>query len=363
MIEKVDTEFAERVIRCSMSQRSYIMSSRASVDRLSVGRPRHGSAPRALVDRLLLEWRAARRLAHRCRCVALALVIVGCAASPGGSSVASVPTAEPLSASDSVDSDLSNGQGIIVGYRAISPGDVWIEERRAQVQLKMHRGGPPWPEALEQRIDQRERVRITIVGVSEGVVTKKRVELLEQQRERRIGERVDRAPSPVLGKVYDIEYTSDQIRVSRVDNTPISAPEESTILVEYAGSGRRGGLGAILPKRPLRIGETLALSSEEAMAMFGQSGKHMQAQGMRLTLTSTDAQRATFAVAVRMTLTESGMTTTRDLHGTVTIERGTGWPTSVHVEGTIELTGQTHAPGTVEGEGTMSLDVSTHYAP
>jgi hypothetical protein len=250
----------------------------------------------------------------------------------------------------------------VVGFRAPAPGDVRVEERRAQMKLKMHRGGPPWPEKLDQGLDQQERVRITILAVAHGgVVTKKRIELLEQRRERRVGERIDRTPSPVLGKAYDLDYSGNEVLVSRADGTPVSAYEQATLLVEYAGGGRRNGLGAILPKRPLNVGETFELPPEGAIEMFGQPGKQAQAGALRLTLKAADTVHATFAVEVRLTLTESGMTTTRDLDGTVTLERATGWPTAVHIQGTLELTGQTQAPGTILGEGTMALDVVTQY--
>jgi predicted Ser/Thr protein kinase len=221
------------------------------------------------------------------------------------------------------------------------------------------------------RESQRERKRVEVLEVTDGVITRAQVtyEEIEETKTSR-GKPVPTEESPLLGKSYLLFRGEDGLLI--VENARGETPPDSEReAVERLNGdfGRPGSYFDLLPKSAVLPGSPIDISSgvlRDLMNLDSKSGTEVEILTAVMTLRETeiiDGQEAgRFDVQIEMEMYhEKGMVMKSDLEGELLLTLDTSRPLLFELSGPFTL-GSDHSAGSaptslveIEGDGEMKI--------
>jgi hypothetical protein len=279
--------------------------------------------------------------------VLLTLLAVGCGASPPAVPVSAAPAAPEA------DAPSEDPSGVVFGRSAPKVGTVFLTESQQTLRVELEQRQGKQKVQLVQASSQRTKTRITILAVSGTAVTREKVEYLEGRSEQRLGDRVQDVPSPLVGKTYVLEARQGSLRATGADGAPVSDYESERLAQNHPNLGRPSGFIAILPDRPLTVGERLTPDAGALADAFGKRG--VEVRDASLVLESAGEGVGQFAVSFVLIETRENTTTETTLGGSVMLQADTSWPLETKLRGPVRVTG----PDELSGAGEVSIEVHT----
>lgn len=240
----------------------------------------------------------------------------------------------------------------VVRHRAPAPGSAWTEEDRVETALLLELDGVARPHTRVRTI----RKRVEVFGATPRIVTRARVAYLEHVVvEHVVVEHLDlterRRASPLQGKAFLLDVTGGALTVTGPDGAPVAPEDEQAVRAAEKRFGRGDSLPMVLAQLEFRAGEAVEVPPALAARLFG--GEHDVTQ-LALTFVEHRADRAHFAMVLRMTDARAGTTTATTLAGTLEVETETAQLCEMRLAGTVHVTGATSAEGTVAMLGTRT---------
>jgi len=167
---------------------------------------------------------------------------------------------------------------------------------------------------------------------------------------------------PTDGKTYDLKSSSGTVSVSRAGEA-LAADEKSAVLSEYGYLGGEPPLLAAMQEAGWKSGADLKVSPAMVFALLGAipGVDHRKTQ---LTATYQGEQKdareqAKLELQVKAELASGETTFGLDMKGPATVDRATGFVTSVQLEGTLTPGGKMKVSGKmldVRGKGSIKFE-------
>jgi hypothetical protein len=173
--------------------------------------------------------------------------------------------------------------------------------------------------------------------------------------------------SPVAGKTYHVGAGAGEPRVTRPDGR--AAPEREAAIVARDAAGI-GALAAVLPDRPMREGESLAMDAAAARRLLGDLADTQDGgavESMTLTLRGAAAEGARFDVAIRFAglrlVDDRPLRTTAELKGEALVAPESGRLVRLTAEGTFRLAAPPDEEGLeITGAGSLRIERAVRAA-
>ena len=279
------------------------------------------------------------------------VIVLGCAAAPPAGSTPAAPSSpsDPESGAPAAE----DPGGAVFGRSAPKVGTVLVTETTQTLHVELTKRQGKQTVQIVQASTQHSKTRLTLLATSGAAVTREKVEYLEAASEQRIGDRVQQVPSPLVGKSYVLEARGESLHATGADGAPVSDYEAERLAQNHPNLGRPSGFVALLPDRPLAIGERIAPDPAALGEALGKRG--VQVREPSLVLESAGEGVGRFAVSFVLVEQRDGNTTETRLSGSVMLQADTCWPLEIDLRGPVRVTG----PDELAGSGTVTLEVHT----
>ncbi len=216
--------------------------------------------------------------------------------------------------------------------------------------------------------DEMER-DVTVVAVSEGVVSKVKLSYGKVARTRTFDGKSKPNPGPVEGRSYFVERKATKLAIDAVDGAPLTEPERTEIAMGMTSFGKPDLVAKSLASKPRRIGERLddvATAMKErydADKSEGQKpGDHSELTELVVTFARVerfdDGEVALLDVSSTMSGVRDGADGTQKTKGTNAFRIDGAHLVRTHVEGA-----STMKKGLLSGNGTMTIDFDGALVP
>ena len=224
--------------------------------------------------------------------------------------------------------------------RVPQPGHVSVVEKRGFSRVEMTQRDQQGLDTVVQTIRERIKLRSTVLAANDRAVWKKRVEYLEWEHERRMGNQVERIPNPLIGKTYVVQFEGGAFRATNPAGDAVSEYEQERLQQDHPQLGKPSHFAALLPDRPIAVGARLEPEAARLAEAFGQRG--VEVRDVLFTLTDS--------------LSEARMV------GTAVLEAATCWPVEVSLSGQVKIEGRPPNPTELRGTGEVKLQVVSSYS-
>ena len=297
------------------------------------------------------------------------LLPFGCAGSHPRASNASQPTSatEPVGdggeGTQSTGTDSGHAAGTLFEVRVPPKGSVREDETEQSMHLELVHGQGQRKRALVQETLQRAKTRTTVLAATDDAITQKRVEYLEGSSEQRIGDRVQRNPNPLIGKSYVLRLSGGQLVATGKGGQAVTDYERERLVRDNPNLGKPSQFAALIPRRPIRVGEQLSPDPRLLAAAFGK--RDVEVSRATFTLASLRKREGTqlgvFDVSLAIVETTEQTTNQTALQGTVVLQTATCWPEQTDLEGRISVVGKPPNEAKLRGNGTVRIQVRSTY--
>lgn len=223
----------------------------------------------------------------------------------------------------------------------------------------------------KQRSEERSEKTIEVLEVSGGKPTRVRVRYGELQTIQKTPQQERQEQSSELaGKGFILTKVGDVITVTDDKGGKVEAlrAEQVKSREVAAFEAEPSKLGSILPKRAIKVGETIPIDAEKASAVFREDGSdELVVEAMTLTLketrTEAGARVAVFVMAVKGAVKSEGAAGPKialDLSGTLVLGIDTLWPHALAMSGPLDFV-QVQGGMSLDARGTTSSTIEARY--
>lgn len=234
-------------------------------------------------------------------------------------------------------------------------------------------------EVQQQQSKRKESTKVTrkVLAVTEGRVTKYEVKYTEQHLEMSAEQGDQAEDGAAVGKTFIVEEKADGVAFTDAEGKPLGDEIKSVVVDrETVGTKIRQHhhtLGAFLAKKPVKIGEKIALPEDVAREVFASG---TEKSNWKLTVEMTLKEKTTVdgkaawnwdVAMVRAGEPDAGIKVQTKLKGLATFHAETGRFAMFKGEGPFTLSGEGEQGGqafNLDGEGSVksTLTVATEAA-
>ena len=294
---------------------------------------------------------------------------LACAGSHSGASDATQPTAAADAAEDggegtqTAGADSARAAGTRFEVRVPPKGSVREDETEQSMHLELvHRQGKG-KRTLVQETLQRTKTRTTVLAATEEAITEKRVEYLEGSSEQRIGNRKQSIPNPLIGKTYVLRLSGGKLVATGQGGRTVTEYERERLVRDNPNLGKPSQFAALIPRRPIRVGEQLSPDPRVLAAAFGK--RDVEVNRAAFTLAGLrereDTRLGAFDVSLTIVETTEQTVNQTELEGTVVLQAATCWPEEIDLEGRVSVVGKPPNEAELRGSGTVRIQVRSTY--
>jgi hypothetical protein len=297
------------------------------------------------------------------------VLVVGCAGSHPGASADSQPTSPAAATEDGGDlaqtagAETGDAAGVVFQARVPPKGSARVDETEQHSRLEFSRRDGGSTESLVQELQTHSKMRTTVLAVNGEAVVKKRVEYLEGKSEQRIGDRKQGIPNPLIGKTYVLERSDGRFTATRKGGQPVSDYERERLLQDHPNLGQPSPFAALIPRRPIRVGEQLSPDPRVLAAAFGK--RDVEVNRAAFTLAAVREREGTrlgaFDVSLTIVETTEQTINQTELEGMVVLQAATCWPEEIDLEGRVSVAGKPPNEAELRGSGTVKIQVRSTY--
>jgi hypothetical protein len=297
---------------------------------------------------------------HRLLLLGLTLLsLFGCAGSHPGATDASQPASGVATSGDGAEraqpggADSGDAGGTLFEVRVPPKGSVRVDESEQSMHLELVQRQGQRKRTLVQETLQRAKTRTTVLDATENAITEKRVEYLEGTSEQRIGNRKQDIPNPLIGKTYVLRLSGGQLVATGKGGQAVSEYERERLVRDNPNLGKPSQFAALIPRRPVGVGERLSPDPQALAAAFGK--RDVEVAQAAFTLRRVSEREGTELGHFEVSFTVA------ELQGMVVLQTATCWPEEIDLEGQVSVEGKPPNEAALRGTGTVRIQVQSTY--
>ncbi|MEL6179670.1 MAG: hypothetical protein AAFS10_11995, partial [Myxococcota bacterium] len=207
--------------------------------------------------------------------------------------------------------------------------------------------------------------RFTVQATRKNIITKVRVDYTQKLHEASAADGDSHTTSPLEGRSYIVKSSKKGgFTVRSVRGKKVPTVHEGEVRADYRNFGEGDAFDALIPERPIAVGEQFRPPRRAAAKTFGLEEPYGKLDRFVMTLERLDdlgdMRVAVFGAELHFTWRQEDegvvTTTTKKLAGPVTFDIDTGRLLSVHIDGPVKV-----VTGLLSAEGHSSFDITRDY--